>query len=253
MSNRYGQTITWGPLTAPALFTGERQSYSYRDAVTKQNITGAAGDHFAQVLHSHKAALQFTAKVAGGSTDFLDISGGAAITVSGISAGQVLVSRAVETWRLMQPKTASITATHYPDMPSTNTAAAAATLSAFTPAQTGLGILFPNSALTYSTFGLTHASGIVHELTIEQILQLTDDEPSPDGKLLGAQGHGYERMIRLMLLATAAAPAVKSVLTLTGAPGHAADYRITDAEVTLEDQRGKMYAISASWIPPFTA
>lgn len=252
MSNRYGQTITWGPLTAPALFTGERQSYSYRDAVTKQNITGAAGDNFAQVLHSHKAAIQFTAKVTSGSEDFLDISDGAAIAVDGISTGQVLVSRAVETWRLMQPKTSSITATHYPDMPNTNTAAAG-TLSAFTPDQSALGIVFPTGLLTYSTYGLTHTAGIVHELTIEQILQLTDDEPSPDGKLLGAQGHAYERMIRLMLLATAAAPAVKTVLTIGGAPGHASDYRITDVEQTLEDARGKMFSISASWIPPFTA
>jgi hypothetical protein len=252
MSNRYGQTITWGPLTAPALFTGERQSYSYRDAVTKQNISGAAGDHFAQVLHSRKAALSFTAKVTSGATDFLDISDGAAIAVSGVTGGQVIVSRAVETWRLLQPKTASITASHYPDMPLTNTAAAAATLSAFTPDQSALGIVFPSGLLTFSTFGLTHATGIVHELTIEQILQLTDDEPSPDGKLLGCQGHGYERMIRLLLLATAAAPAVKSVLTIGGAPDHASDYRITDVEQTLEDQRGKMFAINASWIPPFT-
>lgn len=252
MSNRYGQTITWGPLTAPALFTGERQSYSYRDGVTKQNITGAAGDNIAQVLHSRKAAIQFTAKITSGSTDFLDISGGCAITVDGVSGGQVLVSRAVETWRLMQPKTASISATHYPDMPSTNTAAAAATLSVFTPAQAGLGIVFPAGLLTYSTHGLTHAEGIVHELTIEQILQLTDDEPSPDGKLLGAQGHAYERMIRLMLLATGDALEPTDVLTIGGAPGHASDYRITDCEQTLEDSRGKMFAISASWIPPYT-
>lgn len=252
MSNRYGQTISWGPLSAPALFTGERQSYSYRDAVTKQNISGADGDHFAQVLHSRKAALSFTAKVTSGSDDFLDISDGAAIAVDGISAGQVIVSRAVETWRLMQPKTASITATHYPDMPNTNTAAASAGLNAATPSQSGIGIVFPVGALTYSTYGLTHGSGIVHELTIEQILQLTDDEPSPDGKILGCQGHGYERMIRLMLLATSSIPAVRSVLTIGGAPGHASDYRITDAEQTWEDQRGKMYALSASWIPPYT-
>jgi hypothetical protein len=252
MGNRYGQTITWGPLSAPAIFTGERQSYSYRDAVTKQNISGAAGDNFAQVLHSRKAAIQFTAKVTAGSVDFLDISGGAAIAVTGVTGGQVLVSRAVETWRLMQPKTASITATHYPDMPTTNTAAAG-TLSAFTPDPSGLGIVFPAGVLIYSTFGLTHAAGIVHELTIEQILQLTDDEPSPDGLLLGAQGHGYERSIRLMLLATGDAPAVRTVLTIGGAPSQASDYRITDVEQTLEDARGKMFSISASWIPPFTA
>lgn len=252
MSNRYGQTITWGPLSAPALFSGERQSYSYRDAVTKQNISGAAGDHFAQALHSRKAALNFTAKVTNDSTDFLDISEGAAIAVDGVSAGQIIVSRAVETWRLMQPKIASITASHYPDMPLTNTAAAG-TFSAFTPDQSALGIVFPEGRLTYSTFGLSHAVGIVHELTIEQILQLSDDEPSPDGKLLGCQGHGYERMIRLLLLATGAAPAVKSVLTIGGAPAHASDYRITDSEQTLEDARGKMFSVSASWIPPYTA
>src|SRR5581483_6524465 len=244
MSNRYGQTITWGPLTAPALFTCERQRYSYRDAVTKQNITGAAGDNIAMALVMQKAALEFGGKITSDSTDFLDISAGAAIAVPGISTGQVIVSRAIETWRLNAPKTGSIQATHFPDMPNTNTASAG-TLSAFTPDQSALGIIYPTGKIIFSTYGLTHASGIVHELTLEQVLQLTEDDPSPDGKILGCQGHGYERNIRLLILATSTRPAVRSVLTIGGAPSHASDYRITESEFVFEEERGKMYSVSA--------
>ena len=50
------------------------------------------------------------------STDFLDLSAGAGLVVSGISTGTVLVRQAVEKWALGQPKMASVQATHYPDI-----------------------------------------------------------------------------------------------------------------------------------------
>lgn len=250
--NRYGQQITWGPLSAPRLFTGVTRDYSYRDSVTKQLIQDMAADHMAMVLHSKKGDINFEAMVTDASADFLDLSGGAAITVSGIATGMTLVRRAVEIWRLGQPKMANIQATHYPHM----TGAAgtpAGTMSAVTPEQGGLSIVYPGQKLVYSTAGLTHASGIVHGLTLEQSLQITEDEPSPDGEILGAASHAYERTIKLELLATADIPAVDTVLAIGGAPNHANSYRITGANQQFYTEKGKMYVIEAAWIPAFAA
>lgn len=257
---RYGQSITYGPLSAPALFTGSVERYSYGLQATKQLISGPAAidsvqNHLAMVLHSKKASLSFTAKITSDSSDFLDLSAGAQITVSGISTGVVLARRAVERWRLMQPKTATIEATHYPDMTATGTGPD--TVNAVSPALSTL--ILPSEELVYSTYGLSMpapqngtAAGIVHELEISQSLDIQEDEPSPDGKILGASAEGYERTISLLLLATGDIPAVGTTLSITGAPDHAADYRITSARLDMELQRGKMYAIEAAWIPGFT-
>jgi len=250
--NRHGQSITWGTLTAPRLFTGKTKRYSYNPAVTKQFHTDEGGDKFAYTPHSLKAEIDFEAMVTADSSDFLDLSTGAAIVIAGVDGGQILASRATETWRLGQAKTASVQATHYPDMPASDGGAAGTTLSAFTPDQSASQIVRPGGRLIYSTIGLTHAAGVVHGLTLDQILEISPDDDSPDGKILGATDHGYERNIRLELLAKGDLPAIDSVLTIGGAPAHANDYRISDAQLSFEDQRGKMYVIQAVWISAFT-
>ncbi len=252
--NRYGQAITWGTASAPHLFTGESNDYSYRDNKTRQLDMDEAGDNRALILHSRKAEISFSAKVSVGSTDFLDLSAGAAIVISGLDTGTVLCRRASERWALLQPKVASIQATHYPDLVQATPDLAGVALTAFTPAgQTQSGLVFPGGVIIYSTVGLTHASGVVHMVELNQELQITEDEPSPAGTILGATTHGYLRTLGLDLLATAAAPANGSVLTLTGAPSHAADYRIEEVETRYTVLRGKMYALKAVWIPPLSA
>ncbi len=251
--NRYGQNITWGTISAPHLFSGECTSYDARDAFTRQLIDDQAGDQMAIVLHSGKTEISFEAKITSSSTNFLDLSAGAAITVSGISTGVVLCQKAIEKWTLGQAKTATINATWFPEIVQTSPAQAADSLTAFTPDQSGLGIVTPGTKIIYGTFGVTHTSGIVHALTIEQDLTITEDEPSPDGKILGAASHGYMRTISLDLLATSAAPNKGDTLALTGAPDHAGGYLIEKVETKYQDKRGKMYTISAVWIPPFSA
>jgi hypothetical protein len=259
---RYGQTLTWGPLSAPAFFTGEPISYSLRDGATKQLIDGAAGDWLAMALHSRKAEIAFEAKCTSASTNFLDLSGGAAIALSTISStGSILVSRAVERWRLSQAKTASIEALWLPDATPQSPALAGITGTAFTPDQSDSTIVTPGTALIYSTYGFTHAKGLVHELTLTQSLRITEDDPSPDGVILGAAADGYERTINLLLLAQIPSttspmgdyPAVGSTLVIGGGTSAMADFIITNSGPAMEMEKGMMYSIDASWIPPFTA
>lgn len=252
MSNRHGQAITWGTTTAPHIFTGKCTSYSYRKMLQRQVHDDEAGENVAITLHSKKAEVSFSAEVTSGSTDFLDLTGSAAlIVVAGVTGGSLLASRVVETWRLQQRKTAQITATHYPDFTSTGSSAAI-NASAFTPDQSGIGINYPGGLLIYGTYGVTHGQGVVHGLTIEQQLTIAEDDPSPAGTILGAQTHGYMRTIQLDLLATGTIPDVGTVLTFTAGPANSADYRIESAEIRFEDKRGKMFAIGGVWIPPFT-
>lgn len=251
--NRYGQSIVWSALTAPHIFSGQCTAYSYVDALTRQLIEDQVGDNMAAVLHSSKAELNFEAKITDQSTNFLDLSAGAAITVSGISSGVVLATRAVERWVLGEPKMASITATHFPHIVQVTPAAAGTNLDAFTPDQASLSIVTPGDKIRYGTFGLEHASGIVHGLTIEQQLIITEDEPSPAGTILGAASHGYMRIVTLDILATGNPPVKGSALSIINAPDHAADHLIERVETRFAEKRGKMYSITAFWIDPFTA
>lgn len=248
-----GQPITWSTPAAPRLFAGKCTSYRYGDGVTRQLFDDELGDNVAAALHSRKAEINFAAEVTSASTNFLNLASGPVITVSGISGGVICASRASETWRLQQRKTASVQATHYPDMAASSPPLAGVDLSAFTPSQSGLSIVEPAGVIIYGTYGLTHTEGIVHELTLEQQWTLQEDEPSPSGTILGLAPVGYLRTLRLSLLATGTKPAVKSTLTITGAPAHAADYRIERSEEAFADKRGKMFEITAFWIPPFIA
>jgi hypothetical protein len=251
--NHYGQSISWSTINAPRLFTGICTAYSYRDALTHQLISDEGGDHVALALHSRKAEIEFEARVTSESGDFLNLNGGAAITVAGITGGVVLATRAVERWALGQPKTAAITATHFPSMIMGGGDPAKIDFDAFTPTQTLGNLVSPGSTIIYGTNGLNMDSvGVIHRLSIEQRLSLTEDEPSPEGTIPGAATHGYLRTIQLDILAKGAIPEVGTSLSIDSALPHAADYRVERAEVRFAEQRGKMYSISAVWIPPFT-
>jgi hypothetical protein len=153
----------------------------------------------------------------------------------------------------MKRKRCSVMATHYPEAPADTGALAGVAKNAFTPDQSSIDFLFPGSTLIYSTVGFTHAAGLVHNVKLTQSVNITDDEPSPDGKLLGAFTSGYKRTLSLLLLgkpAEAAIPAVRSVLTFATAPANMANFLVTSAEPRLERKKGMMFSIEATWIPP---
>jgi hypothetical protein len=260
MSHHYGQDITYGVLGAPALFTGDNMSFSYRDQVTKDNLEDGGSDFAAMALHSRKGDLSFEGEVTSDTNDFLDLSTGARIVVEGspggidLSTGFILAQDAVEEWNLLRRKRASVRAMHYPDAEADEGAAAGAAVNAFVPDQSSINFLFPGNTLIYSTVGFTHAAGLIHQLRLTQTLQITDDEPSPDGKILGAFASGYERVISLLLLgkpSDAVIPAPRSVLTITGAPDRMKNFRVISAEPRMERKKGMMFSIEAAWIPPF--
>lgn len=251
--NRYGQTITWSTPTAPRPFTGIVTAFSHEEQVQEYLDEDESGDHRALITSGKKASLDWDAKVTDGSDDFLDLSGGAKITVTGFASGTILAYSAIERYVLNSPKTISVRATHFPDMTDSGGTAADLDVDAFVPDPSSLTNVFPGSKLIYSTVGLTHAAGVVHGLTIEQMLQITEDDLTPAGTIPGATTHGYQRKITLDLLATGSRPALESTLAITGAPTRAGDYKITSSSRRFATKRGMMYRVGAIWIPPFTS
>ena len=260
MSNHYGQLLTYGVLGAPALFTGDNMSFGYSDKVTEDDLEDGGSDFGAMALHSRQGEIDFSGEVTSGSTDFLDLSSGGRIVVAGspggrdLSGGIILAHEAVEIWDLLKRKQCSVRATRFPDAPADATGAAGVAMSAFVPDQSAIDFLFPGGTLIYSTVGFTHAAGLVHQVKLTQSLNITPDEPSPDGKILGAFTSGYKRTLSLLLLAKptdAVIPEPQSVLTLTGAPDRMKNFRVITAEPKFERKKGLMFSIEASWIPPF--
>lgn len=253
MGHQYG-TLTWGTIGAPELFSGEIVNYSFEKMRQETLEEDAAGENMALILDRPKGELSFEVKITDESIDYLNLATGAAIAVTGeaeITGGVVLVQRAVEKWRVGAAKTAAISATWYPDVVQSSPASVG-TMSAFTPSQTGLTIVTPAAKIVYGTFGMSHAAGIIQSLEIEQQWTLSDGEPTPDGKIVGVLASGYQRRIRLEMLATGAMPTEGSTLAITGAPAHAGGYKIMRSRKVQAVRRAKLYSVEALWLPLFT-
>jgi hypothetical protein len=254
MSNRYGQAITWGTASAPHLFAGDCLSYSYDEELIEQLLDNEAGDQEALSAHSHQAQLAYEAEVTSGSTNFLDLSSdAAAIVVSGISTGVVLCSLAEQRWQLGARATCAINATHFMDITQASPVSAGTSNSAFAPSQSGLSIVTPGSTIIYGTYGMGHASGVLHALTISQHLTIQADDPDPDGTIKGAAAFGYLRRFTAEILAKSTIPAVGSTLALTGSPPAmaASNYKILGATPKFVKKKGLMYSLKGVWIPGF--
>jgi len=255
---RYGQLVTFSTGSAPHLCTGTCLDFATDDQFTRQIEDGEDGAILASILHSRKVDFSFGVKFTDASTDFPDISAGAAITLAGLltaaqvngaaTGGTALISRAVETWRIGQAKTGSIAGTYFPNVVQASPAAAG-TLTAATPDQAALTGVHPAAKITWGTLGLTHAAGVVHGLTLTQELQLLADEVSPDGTIKGVTAVNAMRTIELEILAltSGTAPTNGAVLAVTGAPAHAGGFRLDGVRCTREIRGKKMYAARAYW------
>src|SRR4051812_29790482 len=115
----YGQAlIGFHALGAPHAFTVDLTNFSRSPSLREQLDEDESGENRALILHSLTEELSWEGKVKSASTDFLDLSQGALLTVAGITGGGILAKRAVERWSLMQAKTISLSATRYPDLAS---------------------------------------------------------------------------------------------------------------------------------------
>lgn len=125
----------------------------------------------------------------------------------------------------------------------------AGALSGLTPTQS-VPVIRPSAKLIWGTSGLTHATGTVQRLRIEQSLQLAE-ELDGAGKIVTVTAHRYMRKISLEILALSSAsrPAKNTVLAVTGAPSHAANAVVTDSAIKWARGKGAMFSVEAMWFP----
>lgn len=248
----FGRTTQFGTTDAPALFTGDLKLWVYTDELQARHDTDGDGEIVSSTLHGRKCTWRLEGEVTNASTDFLDLSSGPEVALSGaelLAGGRTFCTRAVETWRLGARKTIAASGVHYPDM-GAGGSGDAGTLSAFTPAQGGLGIVYPVGGIVEGVYGLTHAQGLVNELVLTQEGQLTESPETAEGDIVAAAWHGFMRTINLKLLAVdGLPPETGGVLTITGAPAHAANFRITRAVKTLATLKDAAFDVDAFWHP----
>jgi hypothetical protein len=249
----YGSSLptAFGTADAPQLFSCITKRYSERPMATRQLFHDMLGKNVAAAQHSAVAEIDFEGEVTSDSTDFLDLrSGAAAIAFEGGPSGLTLARRAIERWRLGQRKSCAINAINLPDAVLGGGALATINLSAFTPAASLIAL--PGDDVIYSTVGLGHAAGEIQSLTLTQSLTVQLGKPTPAMTITHAHSFGYVGEIELEILAKSGTrPALKSTLTLTGAPEHAAGFKVETSDVVYDDLVEAMYRITAFWIPGF--
>jgi hypothetical protein len=249
--NTYGESITWSMDAFTGPITGDAQNYSYRAAYSDYMSPGQDGAHAAMVLHGHKGEISFESLISPDTDNIPNLSLGARIAISAISAGLVLCRSVSESWRDRQSKSVSLSASHYPAI-TAGTGAEPGAIAGFTPAdQAGISI-YPAGRVIWSTIGLGHTSGKIRAFTIDQSLEIAE-ETDPLGAYCAVATHSYQRSITLEILSTGTRPALDTILTVTGAPAHASGYAITSSEEMLRLRQGKLYRVEAMWIPAMAA
>ena len=160
----YGAALEWSTINAAHLCSGICENYTYDLAVEEDAIPGEV-DIAAFAYHGKKADIAFDCTFDNTSTDFLDLTNGQQLAITGLSSGIVLATEAVETWAMKQPKKGSIKAVHLVD--ATGTGTAAGTLSALSPTSTAI-VIKPTSRIIYGTAGLSHAAGYIIKSVSDQ-------------------------------------------------------------------------------------
>jgi len=243
--------LNWSTSAAPSICSGICQSFTSNNQNKLLKTPGNSGA-FANVLTSlFKSMLTWKYFATSASTDFFDLSGGAKATLSGYGSGTILIPKVVETWRNEGEKTLDVNATYYPMM-TDSSGPAVSVLSAVTPAIGAFPYQVPTGELVYGTTGLTHGSGIIETMTLTQEWTKIE-EIKQGGNIVGAILSGFQRTISLELLATGAAPALNSTLTVSGAPSHAEGFKILTApEPMFAVDKSQMWKIdNCLWIPAF--
>ena len=246
--HQIGSAIKWSTLNARHPVAGVCESWSYKAQRRGTKVSKETGDRAAMIRDILKAEFRYTARVDGTSTDFLDLSTGPVITISGITSGVVCALKAVERWQIgANPKKIEVSGNHYPLALTVAEGSTASRITAITPTQTSLAALVtPGDELVYGTSGLSHGSGILVAMTLTQAWSIGLEQPNEDGDICGVIINDFIKTIELEMAASGDPPEEQTRLDVAGAPDHAVGFRIIEppeASYTLE--QAMVYKIQA--------
>lgn len=242
----YGKGIKWSTIGAPNPAGGICEEYLYSGQFSEDDHDQEDGDHFATILHDRMGELSWGTKLTDDATIPV-LEGGCLVSVSGISAGLVLLREVVESWGLREKRSLRAQAQHFPDATGGDTDAAALDEM---PEITSPPICFPAGKLAWGTKGVASTLGIVQRFTITQSVTLTPY--SEEGKIVSVIACNFQLryVLEVLALTGAARPEEGQELTLSTAPDRfEAGNFITRAAERSRLRDGVMFEIDARWTP----
>ncbi len=220
----YG-SIKFSTVDAPKPISGICESFSYKPANQIYEIQDEAGIIAAMVEHGRKGAITFSSTPPGTVTA-LGVRAGAELTITGFSAGKVIVTTSGAKWSRGAAMVMDAQATHYPDI-------TAAAVGSITPASivlargTDLAIQLPTNKVWWGMEGLTpFVEGIVQSCSISESVQVQEEEGSGEdvGKIVAISLFGYKATGQMEVLTAGTIPELGTSLEAFGT------FRITSAE-----------------------
>lgn len=254
-TQHYGTLFRWSTVGAPKPCGCILDSYVYKETQQEHTELDEAGEYAMLKLHGKTGDISFGGIIDDTSIDLPDLSVGAKVEFDSddTEEGTVLCSDLTEEWAIGVSKKFDGRATHFPHCVG-GTGASAGSLNGFTPSQVLSPVIRPADKCVWSTAGMSSVLGIVQRLRIQQSLTL-NPEPNEQGNIVSVEATGYIRRItaEILALATAARPATDTVLSIVGAPTHAAQAVIKDSEIRWRKGGRALFAVEAVWIPAMAA
>ena len=217
----YG-SIKYSVADAPQPIAGICENYNYKSSDQVLEVPGEDGAIAAVVLHGRKGEITFSSTPEATVTA-LGVRAGAELTITGISAGKIVVMQSSAKWQRGQAMTMDASATHFPDIDAS--AVGTLTLATLTLAKGTGALVLPTDKVWFSTHGLESpvASGIVQSCQISESVQAQEEEDA-EGKIVAVALYGYKATASMEILTAGAAPEVGDTLDAFGS------FRVTSVD-----------------------
>lgn len=246
MSKVYGSNIKWSTVDAPKPMSGICEGFTYRVGDQVFRVPGESG-FVGAVLHGKKGEMQFSSTPTGAVTA-LGVRAAAELTVTGYSAGKILVMRVSASWRRGQPMVFDASANHYPGL--SGSAVGTITLGTITLARTAGALQLPVDKVWWGTEGVPKAgmSGIVESCQIEESVTAdeTQDDDQEGSPIVAVALDDYQSTVRLEILTAGDPPDSGEVMDVFGG------FRVENSEVRWAKRGKRLVSVAGFLIPGVT-
>ena len=237
----YG-SIKFSTVDAPQPISGICENYTYKTADQIYDIMGES-DLEGIVIFGRKGSISFSSTPPG-TVVALGVRAGAELTISGLTAGKILITQSSAKWQRKQPMVMDAQATHYPSL--TATAVGTLTPATITLARTAAALQLPTDKVWFGTESLTGpVSGIVQSCTVSETVQVQEEEDAA-GDIVAVALYGYKANGTMEIITSAAIPELGSTLEAFGT------FKVTSAEEKWAKGQMRSISVEGLLIPGIT-
>jgi hypothetical protein len=217
----YGANIHFSTVNAPQPISGICENFTMKTADSVFRIQGE--DQLAGlVIHGAKTELSFSSTPPG-TVATMGVRAAAELTISGLTGGKILVTRAEARWQRRQPLVMSASSNHYPVLGNGTGSINAATMT-FSGEEGPL--VLPTDKVWFGTRGLSApVAGIINSVSIVETVQVLEEEDGTGG-IVGVVLYGYEATCSMEVLTSVGMPDQASVMS----PFEGLDFQVLNPE-----------------------